>query len=79
MDGDHRSDGDQMTIKPVMTNEANRECAQRLSSVAYYVGIDGAFIKPQEKDFILTAYNITRLSKGSTLSDINKNKPKYAI
>ena len=55
------------------------ECEQRLNSVAYYVGINGNFIKPQEKDFILCAYNMTRVPKGTNLSDINKVTPKYAV
>ena len=63
----------------MFTKEANMECEQRLNSVAYYVGIDGAFLKAQEKDFILTAYNMTRVSKGTNLSDINKSNPKYAV
>ena len=77
MDRDH--DGDQVSIKPVFTKEANMECEQRLNSVAYYVGINGNFIKPQEKDFILCAYNMTRVPKGTNLSDINKVTPKYAV
>lgn len=73
------SDGDQVTVKPVFTKEANAECAQRLNSVAYYVGINGNLLKVQERDFILTAYNMTRLAKGTTLNDINKSKAKYAV
>lgn len=76
---DLRSDGDQCSIKPVFTKEANAECAQRLASVAYYVGIDGSFLKAQEKDFILTAYNMTRVPKGTKLNDVNKVAPKYAV
>lgn len=74
-----RCDGDTVSIKPVFTKEANAECAQRLNSVAYYVGVNGSFLKVQEKDFILTAYNMTRIPKGITLSDINKSKVKYAV
>jgi len=63
----------------VFTKEANAECEQRLNSVAYYVGINGNLLKVQQKDFILTAYNMTRVAKGTTLSDINKTSPKYAV
>lgn len=73
------SDGDTVSIKPVFTKEANIECAQRLNSVAYYVGVNGNFIKPQNKDFALTAYNMTRVPKGTKLNDVNKVAPKYAV
>lgn len=71
-------DGDTMSTKPVMTKEANEECKLRINSIGYYVTIEGKTLRPQEKDFALTVYNVTRVSKDVKLSDINTKSYKYA-
>ena len=70
-------DGDTVSIKPVFTIEANKECADRINSKSYYLDISGRTMRGFTKDFILTAYRLTKTT--DTLSDINATKPKITI
>ena len=72
-------DGDTVSCKPVMSKEANEECEKRITSVGYFVGVDGKFLRVQEKDFLLGAYTLTNTGKKIKSEDINVKKPKYVI
>ncbi len=74
-------DGDTVSIRPVFTKEANADCERRINSVAYIVGTAGQNIRPLEKDFALTAYNLTihNLASVKLTEDCNKAKVKYAV
>lgn len=76
-----KDDGDTVSIKPVFTKEANAECEKRIQSVAYVLNVEGKLIRNATKDFTLCAYNLTRVEDGKDtfLTDVNKDKPKYAI
>lgn len=62
-----------------MTREANEECEKRITSVGYYVNVEGKMMRVQEKDFLLCVYTITNTDKNIKLEDINVKKPKYVI
>lgn len=72
-------DGDMCSCRPVFTKEANEECERRIRSNAYVVGVEGQLIRNANKDFVLTAFNVTNVDKKTKLGDINSRKPKYAI
>lgn len=74
-------DGDQVTIKPVFTREANRDAERMLNSNAYVLSIDGQLMRPVTKDFVQTAYTLTNVQNPGNfvLKDINKVKPNYVI
>lgn len=76
-----KDDGDTVSIKPVFTKEANAECEKRIQSVAYVLNVEGKLIRNATKDFTLCAYNLTRVEDGKDtfLTDVSKDKPKYAI
>lgn len=68
-----------ISCKPVMTREANEECEKRITSVGYYVNVEGKMMRVQEKDFLLCIYTITNTDRKIKLEDINVKKPKYVI
>ena len=69
-----------VSCKPVMSVEANEECEKRINSVGYYVGVDGKFLRVQERDFLLCAYTITNTDgKVKLTENPNKEKVKYVI
>lgn len=74
-------DGDQVTLRPVYSKEANAECEARIHSNAYILNIEGGFMRGISKDFALCCYNLTRMSKedAKILIDINAKPPKYKI
>ena len=71
-------DGDQISMKPVFTEEANRDCEERIKSKGYVLNVSGKFMREMGKDFILCAYELTK-SKDTELPDINASKPMYVI
>lgn len=75
MNGDY--DGDQISVKPVYTKEANADCERRIKSPAYILSVQGKMLRELSKDFVITAYNFTYTEK--ELPNINKVKPKYEI
>lgn len=70
-------DGDQVSIRPVFSIEANRDIEERMKSPAYLLDVNGEAMRSMSKDFILTAYNLTATK--SILQDANKEKPLYVI
>lgn len=70
-------DGDQISVKPVFSVEANKDCEKRINSPTYVLTISGSFMREMTKDFILTAYNLTKST--TELPDANKSKPKYQV
>lgn len=79
--GDRFNDGDQVTLRPVYSKEANAECEARIHSNAYILNIEGGFMRGISKDFALCCYNLTRMTKedSKVLVDINAKPPKYKI
>ena len=71
------NDGDTISVKPVFTVEANEDCEKRIKSKGYVLDVSGNLMREMTKDFILTSYCLTKSDK--PLSDINKEKPMYAI
>ncbi|WP_300943958.1 hypothetical protein [uncultured Duncaniella sp.] len=74
-------DGDQVTLRPVYSKEANAECEARIKSPAYVLNIEGGFMRGITKDFALCCYNLTRVNSNDAgfLKDINAEPPKYPI
>lgn len=79
MGGDY--DGDQCSVRPVFTKEANEECERRIHSPAYILNIEGGYMRGISKDFSLCLYNLTRTydNKVDFLKDCNATKPKYGL
>lgn len=74
------NDGDTVSLRPVFTKEANKECEQRIKSVAYILSVEGKMMRQATKDFTLCAYNLTYMGKDShLLKDINSKPIKYII
>lgn len=77
-----KDDGDMVSVKPVMSREANAECEKRIHSKAYFLSVEGKLLRNATKDFTLTAYNLTTSydpSVNAVLKDINAEKLKYAV
>lgn len=70
-------DGDTISCKPIFTVEANQEAEDRINSKGYVLNIAGDLMRGISKDFILTAYCLTKTEEN--LSDANKEKPVYAV
>lgn len=70
-------DGDQISIKPCLTIEANQDAEKRLTSNAYLLNVEGKLMRGMSKDFVLTAYNLTKGEE--TLPDANAKPPLYSI
>ena len=70
-------DGDQVSVKPVFTIEGNLDCEKYINSKAYYLDMSGKLMRSITKDFIITAYSLTKTK--DSLIDINKVKPKYVV
>lgn len=70
-------DGDQVSLKPCLTIEANQDAEKRLTSNAYLLNVEGKLMRGMSKDFVLTAYNLTKGEE--TLPDANAKSPLYSI
>lgn len=66
-----------ISCKPIFTVEANQEAEDRINSKGYVLNIAGDLMRGISKDFILTAYCLTKTEEN--LSDANKEKPLYAV
>ena len=55
--GDH--DGDQVTVKPVFTQEANEECERIMLSKCNLLNIEGKGIRSIGNEGIQTLYSMT--------------------
>ena len=75
-----RYDGDCVSIKSVFTDEANAACERYIQSNAYILDVGGNMMRDMTKDFVVTAYNLTKTDSPSDLTaDCNKEKPMYVI
>lgn len=73
-------DGDCTSIKSVFTDEANAACERYIQSNAYILDVGGHMMRDMTKDFVVTAYNLTKTDSPSDLTaDCNKEKPMYVI
>lgn len=73
-------DGDCVSCRPCFSKEANKECEDRINSVAYILSVEGKMLRNATKDFTLCAYNLTHVSKDVTqLKDIMAKPAKYVI
>lgn len=52
-------DGDQVTVKGVFTEEANRELDQQLSARAHYFNLGGKGVRSSDKEAMQSLYNLT--------------------
>ena len=75
LDGD-TNDGDTISMKPIFTVEANQDAENRINSKGYVLNISGQLMRGISKDFIITAYCLTKTE--ADLPDANKEKPLYA-
>lgn len=66
-------DGDQVTVKPLYTVEANKECEEHLKSKSNYISLGGSNIKKTTNEGSQVLYNLTL-----SLSDkSNLQEPKF--
>lgn len=73
-------DGDQVSLRPVMTKEGNAEAERWIKSNGYIINIAGKTMRPLEKDFLLCQYNLTNVGEPARLTkDANKVAVKYAV
>lgn len=75
-------DGDVVTVKPAVSVEANADAERQIQSNAFVLDYQGKIMRPIERDFIITAYMLTKIQKGKiqfNYSDINNKKPMYVI
>lgn len=69
-----------MSVRPVYTKEANAEADKQINSNAYLLNIQGKLMREMEKDFIVTAYCVTRTDNvEEKLENINAKTPIYSI
>lgn len=52
-------DGDQVTIKGVFSEEANRELDKQLSNKAHYFNLGGKGVRSSDKEAMQSLYNLT--------------------
>lgn len=52
-------DGDQVTVKGVFTEEANRELDKQLSARAHYFNLGGKGVRSSDKEAMQSLYNLT--------------------
>lgn len=73
-------DGDTVSVRSVFSREANDDCEAYINSNAYILDVAGNFMRDITKDFIITAYNLTKTEKVEDLTkDCNKVKPMYVV
>lgn len=70
-------DGDTVSCKPIFSVEANADAEKRIQSKGYVLNIAGDLMRGISKDFILTAYALTKTKED--LSDANQKQPIYVI
>lgn len=73
-------DGDQVSITPVFSIEANAEVEDRIHKPSYIVDVKGEIFTKIERDFILTAFNLTHIKDAeNVLKPISTKNTKYSI
>lgn len=75
-------DGDVMSVKPCITVEANQDAEKQIQSLSYIMDYRGKIMRSLDRDFILTAYNMTNVINGPETfkyEDINATEPKFRI
>ena len=75
-------DGDQVSVKPAISVEANEDAERQIKSNAFVLDYQGKVMRSLDRDFIITAYTFTRLRKKTTgfqYHDINAKKPMYVV
>ena len=75
-------DGDQVTVKPVYSVEANRDADRQIRSNAFVLDYQGKVMRPLDLDFFITAYSMTHIQpKGVSFEykDVNAKPPMYEI
>ena len=69
-----------VSVRSVFSREANDNCEAYINSNAYILDVAGNFMRDITKDFIITAYNLTKTEKIEDLTaDCNKVKPMYVV
>lgn len=70
-----------VSVKPVFTKEANAECEQRIHSNAYVLNPEGKLMREADRDFLICAYSLSKISDGKSdfLKDINAKPPKFTL
>lgn len=76
MGGDY--DGDTVSVKPIFTIEGNQDAEARINSKGYVLNISGGLMRSISKDFIITAYSLTKTDL-TDLKDANVEPPMYAV
>ena len=66
-----------ISMKPIFTVEANQDAENRINSKGYVLNISGQLMRGISKDFIITAYCLTKTEED--LPDANKEKPLYTV
>ena len=81
-DYNKKFDGDVMSVKPCITVEANQDAEKQIQSLSYIMDYRGKIMRSLDKDFVLTAYNMTNVINGPETfqyENINATEPKFKI
>ena len=68
-----------MSMKPLFTKEANEEAFKWIESKGYLLDVSGNLLRDMSKDFILTAYCLTKSDSSKLTANCNVTEPAYAI
>lgn len=60
-------DGDQLSVKGVFTDEANKELDKHMNTLTHYIGVDGINVRISSNEAIQAIYNLTKVLEGSNL------------
>lgn len=66
-------DGDQVTLKFLYSEEANKEALEIIRSRKHLLGLDGKLVRESDKEAIQAMYSLTRIL------DIDKNKTSSPV
>lgn len=62
-------DGDQVTVKGIYSDEANKELMDYMDSKAHYINLGGENVRTSSKEAIQSLYNLTKILDGTKLTD----------
>ena len=71
-----------MSVKPCITVEANQDAEKQIQSLSYIMDYRGKIMRSLDKDFVLTAYNMTNVvncPESFKYENINATEPKFKI
>ncbi len=68
-------DGDQVTVKPVYSIEANAELKEQLNSKRHYITLAGMNIAQTTNEGVMALYSLTM--NGTELGQVKFNDPEF--